>query len=332
MTIPKVSPGAPLRIPARAYNAFVDAAADLKQRRSDVGAGSAGRVIESWLGYVVTYPTENDYEDERYYISRIRVNNDEGTVDDLLGFELADAEWPPPIPVAGGSGTGSGNEYMVTATNLAECMVSQMDAEAPLGTHLLVGGTAVRVWAVLDRQEPPVKHYIFWKEPFGTFFNVRCVVDGGTTDGDADNPCDRTYTVYGPDGNVLLTEATPEKPRPNLGQMDCDWLPPGPVVGTRGLAYLAKADNVAVVVLYDAGEVLVATGTGEEGKFQVKAVGTTEGATGNFTMVTDVRFNAAADQLEYKQRTITVVDGLITVIGDVGSWTMWAETYLCGGT
>ena len=38
----KVRSGEPLRIPARAYNAFVDAAVDLRQRQADVGVEGAG--------------------------------------------------------------------------------------------------------------------------------------------------------------------------------------------------------------------------------------------------------------------------------------------------
>lgn len=71
------------------------------------------------------------------------------------------------------------------------------------------------------------------------------------TDGDQDNPCNRTYTVRAIGGGQLLAKGmTPERPRPNIGELVC---PPGDGLGVLGLGY---ADAESKFHLWHASEQL----------------------------------------------------------------------------
>lgn len=86
-------------------------------------------------------------------------------------------------------------------------------------------------------------------------FAVRVWRDGGSTDGDQSNPCDRTYNVRtleatGPStgGRELGTGMTPDKVRPSIGKLVT---PSTTGAGVVGLGYL---DEDGAFALYDANE------------------------------------------------------------------------------
>lgn len=86
-------------------------------------------------------------------------------------------------------------------------------------------------------------------------FAVRVWQDGGTTDGDLTNKCDRTYTVRTADatapdtgGKLLGEDMTPLKVRPSLGLM---LVPPVDGDGVLGQGYF---DGSGTFFLYDANE------------------------------------------------------------------------------
>jgi hypothetical protein len=312
----KVKAGSPLRIPAADYNAFVDAAIAAKRGHEGMVAGQGRRIVEMWLGVIVVEgpAAEANYTDARYWVRRVFCKDTEGEPTTSPTFEEME-------PLVEGDYTG----IWVTATNLVEVIA---------GSHELPLYTPVLVHAIYDQQAPAIKRYWFNAGGGGLYiFPVYCEIDGGTTDGDAENQCDRTYTVKSLEGDVLLSEATPEWPRPDVGQLRCNYVVHGRVIqGSMGLGYMSPYEEPPVPRLLDAGERLVSTGTGESGKFQVEATGGGGGgATGSVEVVTDIQFDYEADELQHKTRTLTIVNGLITVIGEETDWTPWAYTELCGG-
>lgn len=87
--------------------------------------------------------------------------------------------------------------------------------------------------------------------PGRALFAVLVWRDGGTTDGDESNQCDRTYTAKTLDGQVTLgTALTPKRVRPTTGTLVT---PPPTGDGVVGLGYF-EADGD--FVLFDANEAL----------------------------------------------------------------------------
>ncbi len=93
--------------------------------------------------------------------------------------------------------------------------------------------------------------------PDYALFMVKVWQDGGTTDGDEDNQCDRTYTVRTADataidtgGELLGEDISPAKLRPTVGPLQI-----APVDGT-GVFGTGYRDTEGAFVLWDANEAL----------------------------------------------------------------------------
>ncbi len=221
------------------------------------GGGLTGgpEIVEAWLGQLCYEgpDSEADHIDERYWVQRVRCKNTGGVYTTPLEIELVEAQFGgDPMP------------RHVTATNLAEWQQ---------GTHLLwptpglevypKSSPVVLVTAVRDQQTPPIKRYYFDYPVREIMFPVRVWQDGGTTDGDHENQCDRTYTACtlpataaaGTNGQQLGIELTPQKRRPVRGRLSCPGAGGGGVIGL-GYYYLTSLADGVEFYLYDANETL----------------------------------------------------------------------------
>jgi hypothetical protein len=122
------------------------------------------------------------------------------------------------LPIATPFPAGDPRGHEVEAVNLDELGASG---------HSLPVGTAVVLFWTWGAGVDPIKTFYFRGGPaVGTMFAVMCWKDGGTTDGDATNQCNRTYTVrtqnasgISTGGTLLGTGMTPKLIRPTLGTM-----------------------------------------------------------------------------------------------------------------
>lgn len=254
--VKKVRPGQPLRIPASDYNAMADAANEIARLRGQMTVGTLGlRIAEIWLGRIVGKGPEEeaDYTDARYWVRRVVCTNTEG--DSTSNLSFADGFVTPYVE---DDWTG----IWVTATNIAEWQA---------GSHLLsvvtdppsdpADSPLVVMYTVYDKQASAIKRYWFYHAPrviATELFVVRVWQDGGTTDGDYNTQCDRTYTACtlsatapdGTGGEQLGTGLTPVRKRPAYGKLVT---PPASGAGEIGVGYYSEVDSQ--FYLWDAGEI-----------------------------------------------------------------------------
>lgn len=249
----KVRPGDSFaKLTARHHNDTVDVIRRDKQRRASSLAGGVAFRAESWLGIITnTGPAaEDDYTDSRYWVQRVACANSSGDATTLITVD----EWDPAVA---GDYTG----IWVTATNLSE---QPFYIASGFTSHTLRTGTLVRVMTCYDAQTPSLKRYLFFENTGAekNIFVVRVWQDGGTTDGDEDTQCDRTYAVTtleaslpdGTDGVLLGEDMTPVKRRPASGKLS---VPPDDGDGVIGLGFwLSGGAPGTIFQLYDANETL----------------------------------------------------------------------------
>lgn len=220
------------KMTARHYNDAEDVIRRDKQSRAQAQAGGVAFRRESWLGIITDEgPSEEaDYTGARYWVRRVACVNSEGAATTLITVEELE-------PVVEDEFTG----IWVTATNLCE---QPFYIAEGFTSHTLHVGTLVRVMACHDAQSPSVKRYLFFGATGSenNLFVVRIWTDGGTTDGDAETQCDRTYAVTTTDasapdgtGGVLLAEGIlPWQLRPTFGNMN---VPPSTGIGLLGTGF-----------------------------------------------------------------------------------------------
>lgn len=282
----KVKPGDSLRIPARTYNAFVDAAIDYQRRTQARHQTPANRTMTGNSGAalrngVVLVRNDSDIPCDRFHVLGlgdpiILATDNEAAFLDRIAFAgvvptLTDhaqtsryAVLLEPLP-AGSLGRAiihGITQARVRVEDPAHRYATISDGDttalvtAPAGAAQLlwldptvpVGEIA---WAVVRLGSPIVA--------LDTLIPCRVWRDGGTTDGDKNVPCDRTYLARSldatsPTTGVLLGEnLTPEKRRPAKGKLST---PAATGEGVVGTGYHTIAEGELVFRLYDANETL----------------------------------------------------------------------------
>lgn len=265
----KIQSGQPMRIKADTFNSILDATRAYKERQQG-GGRSANREYSD--SNIVLVKNDSGVDAERFGVLGI-----DGPIippsENLSEFENR-VTFACSTPTAG---THEG-KFVVLAGPIAA---------GAIGRALALGVTPVQVNVTNETHTHAVisdahsdylasatngSSQILWKESgTGTkwalirlginrrptqLFAVKVWRDGGATDGDLTNQCDRTYkartidaTAHDADGILLGIELTPAKHRANPGKYTT---PPEDGAGTIGLGYY---DTTNTFVLWDANEV-----------------------------------------------------------------------------
>ena len=264
----KVQAGQPLSIPARAYNAFVDAAQDYLDRREDQGTGSGRDVRHSGI---VLVKNSSGAARERFDVlgvSGILYSPSEN----LLGFKNQ-----PVLTGVVPTVADHAARFVISLVPLAEGAVGPALASGVAPVRVDVADEGHRYADVNDGAAGSLKSgargaaLILWKEsgtgekwavvrlglpsdPLGGVFAVKVTKDGGSA-GSKDADCTFTYTVTDLAGNELGTTLAPKRPRFSHVEYA------QPAADSPGLAYW---DDQGDLQFYEAVEEIPKTDTCED--------------------------------------------------------------------
>jgi len=261
----KVLPGQSVRLPAAAWNAFIDAALAYKRAAQDLLARTRRSAARTGIVQI-----KNDSGAAR---GRFEVLGIDDVVPDpdqnadafsngpaLVGSTptLADHRGRFAVLLAPAA-DGAFAPAVVSGITVAKVSVDDADhlfADVADGdaSYLASGvtGAAAILWAESGTGTKYAVVRIGVDAMAGQVcFPVLVWRDGGTTDGDESNPCNRTYTAKTLDSAVTLgTGLTPKRRRPAAGKLS---VPSDTGDGEVGLGY---HDQTGAFVLYDANETL----------------------------------------------------------------------------
>ena len=271
----KVKPGAPPRIPARTFNAFVDAAIDHqhRQRSSQTTApprSMAGDASPN-AGNVVLIRNDSGQDRQRFEILGIDapvflpadhleefqrqialacvvpvldehadrfVILSEPVRAGAIGRAWAGGVCPVQVAV-------DDETFMFAELQDGDATALKAASSGPITILWIDAGTGIK-WAIVR----------FGSAPAAGLVPVKVWRDGGTTDGSKTQQCNRTYRVRtidatGPStgGALLGTNLAPKKRRPVRGKLS---VPSNLGAGETGTGYFNGPD----FVLYDANETL----------------------------------------------------------------------------
>lgn len=272
----KVKPGDPLRIPARTFNAFVDAAIDHQRRQRSSQTTAPPRTMSGDAspnaGNVVLIRNDSGEDRQRFEIlgidapvflpsdhleefqRQIALASVMPVLDDHADRFVILSE-PVRSGAIGRAWVGGVCPVQIVVDDETLMFAELQDGDATALKAALSGpitilwkdtGTGTK-WAVVR----------FGSAPAAGLVPVKVWRDGGTTDGSKTLQCNRTYKVrtleaQGPNddaGQLLGTNLTPQKRRPPLGKLST---PSNAGTGVVGLGYYDGPD----FVLYDANETL----------------------------------------------------------------------------
>lgn len=255
----KVQSGDRLRIPARAYNSFVDAANDLRQRQQNRQQQATPHQRDSGIILVRNSAGSNC---PRFGVLGISAPIVAPGIGEEFKNRIALDGVVPSDPAHVGRFVitlePAKTSQIVSAVVSGACVV-QIDVEDE--AH---GYAEIDDGNFLQLRSATSGSRILWKEsgtgtkwaivhlgvaPSVGMIPVKVWQDGGSTDGNATSPCDRTYTVQSLDGVELGTALSPQKKRPPRGKLV---VPESDGPGVIGTGYFSGSS----FNLFDANETL----------------------------------------------------------------------------
>ena len=288
----KVGNGDPLVIPANTYNAFIDAAQDFrdrtKPRQKLTQQSQRGMTLLPGSGAgVVLVRNDTPWDCWRYDILGIQdslylpqtLDEPEGNFVDRIVFigTLPD----PQIH-------STGSKFVILLEPIAVGGVGRAMLQGVCQTRMVHNDESHQFATIIPGYSPfmesaPIGNaQILWKEPGWPIGEVIWVIvrlgvpiitpnammackvwqDGGSTDGDATNQCDRTYLAKTFDaydeadgGTILGEELMPQKQRPYVGKLVTAPATGQGLIGT-GFYLLDANYGETQFVLFDANETL----------------------------------------------------------------------------
>lgn len=232
----KVRPGEPLRVPARAYNAFIDAAVDLRRRQADIGVDGAPATRQHGL---LAVRNDSGEDIERFHVLAIDGPLFEPQSDDdgeqafqntvaLKGVK-PDQDTPPGqfVVARGPIKDGAIGLCVVHGVTPVRILIGDEDhgfADVKADETVLVstgaGGTVIlwkedgtgEKWAVVEIGRPPRDRFVAilgdGEEITGEKFRWRYPWDEARLDGDPESD---TFGRYIKIENGLSSNGDPEK-------------------------------------------------------------------------------------------------------------------------